>query len=222
MRTGFTAVLTMTAALATACTTTGPVDSEPDLFGEYLMTVNVKNDPLAAVSVDIRDGVLASEGVDAMETRDFVMSPIPCDPYPKFRDAFKCRPTDAMLAEAESNYTMLWSRYILAKHPDDSFEFIKVYVVDDHPATAKVMDETGSSYSGDLSDFVQNNKILSSGDVILAPERPADPDSRLVTVYGATTVEWFPTILCGLAIVLPIGGLIAFLNYRFRRKTSER
>ncbi|MPZ81217.1 MAG: hypothetical protein GEV28_12795 [Actinophytocola sp.] len=105
------------------------------------------------------------------------------------------------------------------KHEDGSLELITLYVAHRADKSAELIDATGATYAGGLDDFRENNDLLGSDDLILAPrEITAVPgEGAIVTVSGHTAATWYWWLIGVVAVVLVLGtGLVAVRRVRSR------
>lgn len=207
-------------ALVTAsCAAQDAPDPTPNLLREYVHSTDVKNDRFAGVgsSEDRIANFAAFYSVDRLNSR--LLSAFECttagDPSQWGADHFdtSCDLTDQVLAgvgEAGGTPEKVNGRVIVVKHDDGSLELLTVFVVNN-----RLVDGNGDTYA-DLTDFRENNGVLTAADIITAPDdiTAVPGEGKIVTLYGHT-----PSHL-GLSLLVVAGGvvlLVVVLVMRRRR-----
>ncbi len=206
-----------------ACSTSEEPVPKPNLLGEYVRSTDVENDrfPGGGGSGEDRMANLASRySIDQLKSR--LLTPFPCtEPGSNSGSPratlFKtgCDLTPAVTAElrrAGASTDKVVARAVLVKHGDGKLELITLFLAPD-----RVIDREGASYRS-LDEFVENNDILESDDVIYAPrDITGDPgEGDVATLYGRTGVLWQPWVLGGLGFLLLAAAVVVVLR-RFRR-----
>jgi hypothetical protein len=220
MRGVFAAVLGL-AALGlslglSSCGSSEEPPSDVDLFREYARSTEVINDkfPSEGVSGEDRLANFASQGPpEAIQSQ--LLSATEC--------ADDCNPGGATRAAAKDFGGTLFERSLLVKHDDGALELVSLYVAQKSEQDALLIDATGQTY-GDLEDFRANNDVLTSEDLMLAPQKiTAVPgEGEIVTVYGHTTTNWLPWVLGGAGLVVVLGaGLAVRRRAVTRREVTE-
>lgn len=202
-------------ALLPACGSTEPAATEePNLFGEYARSSNVKNDrfPTDGSARDRMASLASRHSAD--ELLSILMSPFSCE-EPVFGG--ECD-LDGAVGEAAGD-EKVYGRSILVKHEDGSLELLTLYV-----AGGVLIDSTGETY-GSLDEFRENNDLLDSDDLILAARDITSTDGgdgTLVTVSGAVETNWLPWILGGAGVLLVLGcGVVVGRHVTAGRRARE-
>lgn len=203
------ALVVLGLALA-ACSAQDAPEPKPDLLGEYFRSNTVKNDRIHTEgSGEDRMANLVSR-YDVETFTSLLLSAFPCDTGGGGFFDTSCDLNADVTAETSGE---VYGRVILVKHDDGSLELLTVFV-----SGGKLIDSTGETY-GSLDDFRDDNDLLSSKDVILAPADPlkVEGGGRIVTVYGhtdnSTLTVW---LVAGGAVVVV---LVAWLV--LRRRVTE-
>jgi hypothetical protein len=214
-----TPVLLLVAVLAAfgsgAC---GSSDAEePDIAAEYIVSNEVRNDPLATESCcEDRMAELAVFGTP-VEVIRLVLGPVRCDGRCELNDAER----DAV-REFPGGGATLYTRGMLVKHEDGVLEYARLLLVR-HDGNAGIIDANGGTYE-DLEDFRANNDLYGSEDRLLVSEdvTAVAGQYRVVTVSGHTTpayVWWL--VGAGAALLIALVAFIvvrAVLRGRFRKR----
>jgi hypothetical protein len=109
-----------------------------------------------------------------------------------------------------------FGRSILVKHEDGSLELVTLYVVQASGNQARLIDQTGRTYT-DLEDFRANNDLLTDDDTMLTLRNitsvPGEGEVVAVTGHTASTWQWW--LLGGTAVLaLPGIGIVVFVRRR--------
>jgi hypothetical protein len=114
-------------------------------------------------------------------------------------------------AAAEEFGGTLYQRLVLVKHSDGALEMVPLYVAQKSKDDAVLIDAQGQTYQ-DLTDFRENNDVLTAEDLVLAPENitSVPGEGRIATVYGQTGgTNWLPWLLgAGGAVVALVVALV--------------
>jgi hypothetical protein len=221
MRAGSGIVAALIALMVSACGSSTPPTSAPDLFLEYAESTNVKNDKFdsGGTSEDRLANFAAYYTPEQLKSK--VLSASPCD-----ADA-GCHLNGAVGKAAQDfagPAATVFERSILVKHQNGSLELITLYVARKSDSTAELIDSTGKAYSGGLDDFRQNNDLLSSDDLILTPRNITSTpgEGKIVTVSGHTASNWQPWLIGGIVAVIVLGaGLVVTRRLVTRRRGSD-
>lgn len=206
-------LLVAIALLLPACGSAEPPTEDQDLFWEYARSGDVKNDrfPTEESGEDRVANFASRYSRDEMQS--ILLSAFPCE-EPVFGG--ECDLTGAV-GEAAGDEEV-YGRSILVKHEDDSLELLTLYV-----AGGVLIDSTGETY-GSLDEFRENNDLLDSSDLILAPQdiTSTGGSSEVVRVSGAIETNWLPWILGGTGVLLVLGfGVVVVRHVAAGRRTRE-
>jgi hypothetical protein len=207
-----TGLVVLAALTVPACASSEPekTPSPGDLFGEYIDSTDVKNDPYGnGGTPEDRKANLASYG-PPQQILNGLLSPYPCDSL----EDEDCPGT--------GNGT--YRRYVLVQHEDRSLELMPLYVTPRSGKAAVLADSKGKSYTGGLDDFRRHNDLLDTGDWVLAPRAiTSTSGGKLVVVSGHTDTDTGQPWLIGGAVtvvVLVAGGLAIRFNLRHRSREA--
>ncbi len=220
----FAALAVSIALMMSACSSSAPPTPAPapNLFLEYTKSTNVKNDKFGngGTSED-RLATLRAYYSTPDQLLSALLSAFPCDA------GTDCRLNGAV-SEAVQDFAgsagTVFERTILVKHQNGSLELITLYVARKSDNTTELIDATGKTYSDGLDDFRQNNDLLSSDDLILAPRNITSipGEGEIVTVSGHTASNWQPWLIGGIVAVIVLGaGLVVTRRLMTRGRAPD-
>jgi hypothetical protein len=201
-----TGLVVLAALTVPACASSEPKPPSPgELFGEYINSTDVKNDPWGnGGTPEDRKAHLASRGT-AQEILNGLLATYPCESLEDVDCPSPVRRTD--------------QRFVLVKHEDKSLELMPLYVTHRFGEDPFLTDSKGESYTG-LDDFRRNNDLLDTGDWVLTPRAiTSTSGSKLVVVSGHIDTDILPPWLIGGAVTvvaLAAGGLAIRYDRRHR------
>ncbi|GAB2994198.1 hypothetical protein GCM10023080_070750 [Streptomyces pseudoechinosporeus] len=193
-----TGLVVLAALTVPACGSSEPKTPSPgELFGEYIDSTDVKNDPFGnGGTPEDRKANLAAHGTP-QQILNGLLSAYPCDTVED--------------EDCPSAGSRTYQRHVLVKHEDESLELMPLYVTRRSGKAAVLTDSKGESYTGGLDDFRRHNDLLGTGDLVLTPRAiTSTSGSKLVVVSGHTDTDtWHPWLIGGAVtvVVLATGGL---------------
>jgi hypothetical protein len=207
------AVLSAVLLLASGCGSPGSVD---DLFGEYVRSTSVANDPYGSPGATSEDRLaqFASMGTPQAVLKSLLI-------------AHRCESgegtSDTGHAPLGDGY--LYCRRLLVKHGDGTLALVTVYVIQENGKPNSLLDADGRIYT-DLSDFRGRNELFNGDDTILTfKDITAVPgQGEIVTVSGHTASIWLRLGRVGLAVLVVVVVLVAVAAVvgRIRNRRDER
>ncbi|MGH3877206.1 MAG: LPXTG cell wall anchor domain-containing protein [Actinophytocola sp.] len=195
-----------------------PAEEPPedvDLFREYARSGDVENDPFGGTgSGEDRLANFASQGTPEQILTQ-LLAATEC--------AADCDAAGATRAAAKDFGGTLYERLVLVKHPDGALEMLPLYVAQKSDDDAVLIDAQGQTYQ-DLTDFRENNDVLTAEDLVLAPENitSVPGEGRIATVYGQTGTNWLPWLLGGGGVLLLAVALLVVVRRRNRGEVRVR
>lgn len=192
----------------------------PDLWAEYVGSVEVENDPIPSEgSVQDRAAQFAAFG-SPDEVAAYLMS------------AHSCEGATAAECDLDGQYGMVsktvresagdgaevFVRYNVVEREDGSLEVMPLWVVVESGGDTLLVDSKGETYGG-LEDFRNHNGLLDSGDWLLTARDPMDVEGvpELVTVTGHAWPVWIPWLIGGVGTLLALAAGFA-VTVRIRRR----
>lgn len=194
------------AALVAGCGSGEPSVSAGELFGEYARSTDVRNDrfPSAGGSGEDRLANFASMGTPDQLVASLLRT-YECGDSAAARCELNPE-VDAAVADFAGDGVQPLGRSLLVKHADGGLELITLYVVRRADGAARVIDETGATYTG-LDDFRAGNDLLDHDDAMLTlrdlTSVPGAGDIVVVTGHTAPTWQWWA--LGGIAALAVLG-----------------
>jgi hypothetical protein len=207
------AVLSTLLVLASGC---GSPESADDLFGEYVRSTSVANDPYGnpgATSAD-RLAQFASMGTP-QEVLTGLLTAHPCEAGEGSADT----------GHAPLDERYLYCRRLLVKHHDGTLALVTVYISQETGKPNSLVDGDGRTYTN-LSDFRRRNDVFGADDTILTFKdiTSVPGQGEFVTVSGHTASIWRRLGEIGVALLVVVVVLVAVAAVvgRIRNRRDER
>ncbi len=220
MRALVAALVGLALALVVSIPALDSPEPPPNLFGEYLRSGDVVNDPFAVEGLSGEDRMANfAAHFTPQQLLGALFSAYPCESGDDCRSHARLVGAihDAVGADAE-----LYHRSVLVKRGDGTLEVLTFYVGHGADGSRVLADTRGRTYSG-LDDFRTDNDLLGPDDFIYTPEdlTAVEGEGRLVTVSGRTPPSWPIWLLTGAGALVLVTVVRWLVVRRVDRRVAE-